>query len=468
LIAIAIIILVCLIAFHKTIFYFYANDDFEVARCYCKVSKLVDKVSQGKPVKICKVCNLKERKEAKNLWQLIDWHIRGSQYTHFKLAHCLTLGIHIINSILIYLAFGSNNQSLVMALLFSIHPVATQGSSVWLSGKGYGIATALVLTMYWLKWITPLAYFGTFFFSMNGLLAPAMFIGTAYWYMILLIPIFIIWKWETIWRACEMKWTIIRQSRNPITWDNVILFFKTIGYYFWMCVFPTKLGVHHTYLATYGLTKEETKQWMKLDGYFYLGVALTAALLITKNFGLFWFFLFLLQWSNIITIHMFIAERYCTIPLIGVLYLISQVINSTALMQYRYLLFTAAFVYYWARTSAYLPIYENLLMCIEENTRNFQDSVVAWTWRGGVENNLEMVNKSFDSWLRAWQLRPYDLRLNINIAALFAGRGQYDQAENFLDMAAKSPCLNKKQEAFRDQRVALMREQLKVSRGGKK
>lgn len=466
-ISIAIIILVCLIAFHKTIFYKFANDDFEIARCYCKVSQLVDTKRHDKPIKICKVCGLEQRKEAKNLWQLIDWHLNGAQYTHFKLAHSLTLGIHIINCILIYLAFGSNNQSLVMALLFSIHPVATQGSSVWLSGKGYGITTALVLLMYWLKWLAPIPYIGTFFFSMNGLLAPAIFIGTSFWFYILLIPILIIWKWKTIKAAYNWKYTIIRQSRNPICWDNVVLFFKTIGYYFWMCIFPTKLGVHHTYLTTYGLTKEETKQWMKLDGYFYLGIALTAALLITRNFGLLWFFLFLLQWSNIITIHMFIAERYCIIPLIGVMYIVSQAINMIGFIQYRYLVFGIVFTYYWARTSAYLPIYENLMMCIEENTRNFPGSVVAWTWRGGVENNLEMVNKSFDSWLKAWQLRPYDLRLNINLASLLAARGNYDGAENFIDMAAKSPCLNKKQEAFRDQRVAQMREQLKKSRSGK-
>ena len=463
-----VIISVILIAFRKTIAYFYANDDFEIARCYCKKSQLTEVKRYDKPIKICRVCGLQERKEAKNKWQLFSWHLMGAQYTHFKLAHLQTLTIHTINSILIFKAFGSNNHSLVMALLFAIHPVATQGSSVWLSGKGYGVATALVLLMKWLVWTAPFSYFATFFFATNGFLAPAMYLGTAYWWLIILIPILTISKWEALKAASEMKWTIISQSRNPICWDNVVLFFKTIGYYFWMCVFPTKLGVHHTYLSTYGLTKQETKQWMKLDAYFFLGIALTAMLFITHNYGLFWFFLFLLQWSNIVTIHMFIAERYCTIALIGVLYVISQIINSTALMQYRYFLFTAAFVYYWARTSAYLPIYENLLMCIDENVRNFPGSVVAWTWKGGVENNLEMVNKSFDSWLRAWRLRPYDLRLNINLAALLAGRAQYDQAENFLDMAAKSPCLNKKQEAFRDQRVAAMREQLKISRGESK
>ena len=66
-------------------------------------------------------------------------------------------------------------------------------------------------------------------------------------------------------------------------------------------------------------------------------------------------------------------------------------------------------------------------------------NAAAWRWRGGLERNLGLQNEAFISWMKAWRLRPYDFTLNNNLAAVLASQGRLDEAQKFMDLAAKSP-----------------------------
>lgn len=441
---ILILIGVNLVMFFRTLRFTWANDDWEIAKCNCKepvVIKVQD--GHGNPFMMCKKCGIKERPKV-GFWMMLKAHYLGLYYWNAKLAHAMTLGVHIINTILIYIAFGSNNISFLAALLFAIHPVATQGSSVWLSGRNYGTAALLTLLMKCIPIATPIIYIVMFRFALISAPSPAMFIRTNWWYFIIMIPIMMFALRKTVAKSTEMKYKLVSMTRKPFDKNNIILFFKSIGYCFCVCLFPTHLGVHHTYLERYGLTKEETKYALKIDGFLILGISL--CILMTYMFfwqwgnpltyGLFWFFIFYIPWCNICTIHQAFAERYVVLALIGMMVFLS---NLLFMLPYGLYLACAFVGYYACRTQIYIKIYADVLRCAEHNCENFEDSAAAWRWRGGLERNLGLMNEAFISWMKAWRLRPYDFVLCNNIATILCQRNQWDEAEKFMDMADKCP-----------------------------
>ena len=441
---ILILLAVNLVMFYRTMRFTWANDDWEIAKCNCNDPVIVDvKDGHGIPFRMCKRCGIKERPHV-GFWKMLHTHFFGLGYWNAKLAHAMTLGVHIINTTLIYLAFGSNDISFMTALLFAIHPVATQGSSVWLSGRNYGCATALTLLMKYLPFVAPVIYVAMFRFALISAPSPAMFIGTKWWFWIFLIPVMMYFMRKTVGKSTEMKFRLVSMTRKPFDKNNIILFFKTLGYYFCIYIFPTHLGVHHTYLERYGLTKEETKYALKLDGFLFLGIGmvlLIAYLAIWHwsnpiTYGLLWMFLFIFPWLNICTIIQQIAERYCVLSLIGALF---AFVNLLMLIPYGMYLYIGFIGYYACRTQIYIKIYADVLRCAEHNTENFEDSAAAWRWRGGLERNLGLVNEAFISWMKAWRLRPYDFVLCNNIATILCQRGQWDEAQKFMDMAKKCP-----------------------------
>ena len=449
---IAILILVNLALFWKTLKYGHANDDFEVARCGCKEPQIKEIPGPRGIKRICAKCHFLEGDKPKNIIQNVWWHL-FKQYTNPKLAHSLVMIIHNLNCILIYLAFGSNKVSFLAALLFAIHPVATQGSSVWLSGKPYSLSLMLTLCMFWLKPFAPIFYFFALSLGAQAITAPMAFIKSPWWPMMLIIPITILIRRKLVFSYGKTKYAGIAAFRKPIIWSNIILMFKTIGYYFMLCLYPTSLGVHHPYLETYGLTKEETKHWLQLDRFFALGVVLAYIVAINffwnynqAVFGLFWFFIFILPWSNIITIHMFISERYAVIALVGYCWMLSNLLLAIPDKAIQYAACAVFLTYYVARTRFYLPLYKSVLETAQWNVMNFPRSFAGWAWKGGIENNLGLQERAFESWLNAWQLRPNDFRINNNLTTYLVSRGEFAEAKKFYNMAVTSPVPKHKEE----------------------
>lgn len=476
---ILILILLNYIFFRRTLNYYYCVDDWENARCKCKKPNLVKgnikRHGVNKEVEICKTCGILKRTEPKNLWQKFLWsfgglvQVKGSedkniytQYTNPMFDHSITLIMHIINCVLIYLAFGSNNVSFLTAILFSIHPAAMQGSSVWLSGKGYSAGLMFCLLAYWLKPLAPILYvIGSWYMSV--LVLPLVFIKTPYWFYIILIPLIFLYRKQQLKAAISFKYSMVMKTRNPFHWHNILLVFKTIGHYFTLCILPKRLGVHPEYLQMYGVTDKETKESLSLkDVYFWIGCAivLTTGYMFFYQwspvaFGLMWFFIFIMPWSNwMAAVHQPISERYTVIALPGALYALSNLIVNQPIA------YTAFIVYFATITNQFLPAYRHILDFAVYNIINFPRSFQGWLWKSDIERNFQLWERSFDSAMQAWVLRPDDFLVNNNIATLLLIQRKYKQAEQFLDCMAKAPMQNKEMEEKRDAKVAAIRAQI--------
>jgi hypothetical protein len=306
-----IIAVVVVVVYWKTLKYGYAIDDFDLA-----------KASVNKPIE-------------NKLWKRVYLAWRGQLYKDPRLPHRITFTLHLANSLLVYYAFGHNWISFLTALLFSINPAGTQGS-IWMAGKGYSSAVTLILLMISFKYLTPAFYYlSTFCGMISSLPAPALFLGTPLWFWIFLIPLMVWVNRKVIITSLQNKYKMTPKITRTPSLKRSILYFKTLGYYFTLGLFPMRLGVYHDYGYVFGLTEKETKDCLKPDWYSFLGLGVVVTLIFSliyfryspTTFGLFGFVVLISPWCNFpITIQQFVAERYLYLPLVFLMYFLVNVI----------------------------------------------------------------------------------------------------------------------------------------------
>ena len=406
------------------------------------------------------------KNEPKNRLQRFWWRIIGVKHSNPQLEHLITIVIHLCVCELIYFAFGRNNVSFIAALLFVVNPAGSQ-CSVWLSGKCYAIATGIVLLMFLSKWLTPLLYFAVFTFSVNSVLSPLIFLRSPFWFwgVLVLYGAWKILRHPTVNKRAGIATGVHKQIKGK----KIIIFLKSLGYYACLALIPTRLGIYHTYLYTYGLSKSDNEYWEKLDRFFWIG-AIILYILITNwiwnynlaIFGLFWFVLFISQWCNIVTIQQAIAERYVYLPLVGMMLFLANMIMAIPDFTIRIIVFTAIFIYYITRLQLQIPAYDNIDNCIDYGRLNFPDCYVYWTWKGQLEKGKGGLFTALEAWFRGYRMRPSDFRLNNNIAVLLTDMGFLNDAEAFLNNAEES--IIPEQKKIADEFIAYERERIAKAR----
>lgn len=264
----------------------------------------------------------------KDLWS----EIRGECYFNPKREHAISLIIHTINSVLVYLAFGANNISFWAAILWTLNPANNQ-CAIWLSGKPYAVSVMFILLGVWLKPFIPL-YFFTYYWGANALVFPFVFINQHPHWLVLMFPLYFLIRRKILSDIKTYKMDSSTKRMSSITPEKFALAVKTFSYYLIVTLFPIRLGMYHEFGYIYGLTKEDCKSVSKLDAHFWLGLVLCfvyAYLMITNwnngiGLGLWWWCVFISMWCNIITIQQFIAERYIYAASLGLMYALSCII----------------------------------------------------------------------------------------------------------------------------------------------
>lgn len=373
-----------------------------------------------------------------NLWKDLWDEARGNFYFSKKREHAISIFFHTLNCILIYFLFGRTELSFVAALLFCINPANNQGA-IWLSAKPYSVASSMVMIGYIFPFLFPIMYAFTYFWSANTILSPLifLFIGFKYnWSYVLLLPAMFFCFNKRVVPVIEERHKLCPEEMQKIYWRKIILALKTYGYYFKFAIFPTSMGLCHEYLHTFGMSKEETEPWYKLDRYFFLGIAVVSMIPIGIFFkcnmiGLIWFTLFIAQWTNVLTINHLIAERYLYLSNIGLMFFLAQVlgkINSEFLM-------VALLTYYATRLWYFMPAYKNYIEFFKSNVENFPKVAMAYNQYGLGLVQYGNGGSGLDVWIRGVQERPQDFRLNFNIANLFMNIQQPANAVQFIRKA---------------------------------
>jgi hypothetical protein len=413
-----IIVLVNLIVYFRTMHYGYVGDD-------------VERSQRRRPKRYFKK------------WYHRWWvQFIGLRHTNPQHAHFMTIMVHTSVCVLIYFALGSNNVSFLTALLFSINPVNIQGS-VWVSGRNYAIATFLTLLMFLSPFTSVVPYYLTTFFSVNAWFAPLAFLWTPHWYLFLLVPLFLIFSKRNkqtihnkIWGG-KIKTT--NSEMREVKPDKLIIFTKTFGYYYKICLFPFVLGIDHKFLYGFGTNQTDNKKGYKIDGHFWFGLMCGLSPFIAFHFGLrevgwglWWFAVNIAMWSNFITIQQQISLRYVYLANVGMSYALANLIIGYPI------LITIFLVFYLTRLWYTLPSYINdywaVEYCIQE-TRTFH---YIWLMRGVKKYFAKDFPGAYFDFMEAHMHKPYDFKVLYNIAATSLLLGNVKQAREFLERAKQN------------------------------
>lgn len=396
------------------------------------------------------------------LWKHLWEHFYGIKMTNLKLAHSFNILVHTVVCVLIYFVFGKTDIALLTAILFAVNPVNNQ-CSIWLSGKVYAISTALFLIGMLFLPLLPIFYSLANWWTINTLFAPFLFIMLKPHWLGLLLPLGLLIirnKTKNSYKAGVTRYKGATDYMNEISPRKIILSLKTLGYYFYLCIFPIRLGMCHSYLGTFGMTKKETDSMYKPDIFMFIGLAVVGAVVANiihpffpPLFGLFWFLVFALQWLNFIVISHLISERYVYLANIGLMYFLANLIIGTPFM-WIFLTFYTIRLYY------FMPAYKDYKAYWESNTREFPHVAMGWNQYGLGLLQFGNTGSALDAWIRGVQERPHDFRLNYNTANLLLGSGMAGQAVRFLKTAEENLDPRNNYEFWRE-KVDKLKEEIK-------
>ena len=418
---IAIIAVLNLIFFYKTLSYGYVGDDVERA----------------------------ERKEPIFKSNFHRWWIQfiGLRHLAPQVAHFISLVVHTICCVAIYLALGRNNISFLAAILFSIHPMNIQGS-VWISGRNYVTASILSLGMIAFPTFSWLFYMTTSHFAVNAWFAPLIFLGTKYWYMIGIIPL--VWLIDRtnratlhrkMWETGGLKTT--NTEMRAVKLQKIIPYTKTFLYYITLGIFPHTIGIEHTYLRGFGTNKTDNDIGYKMNKIFWVGVLLLGILgfnfircMITGWtpfwFGLFWYFINISMWCNFVTYQQHITERYAYLANIGLVYSLASILINYPIAMGVFI------VGYMVRLWYVMDMYRNDYWAVEYTIAESKNMYYMWLMRGVKKFCAKDYVGAIYDFNEAYNHKNYDLKVLYNIAVTSFVLGDTNRAKEFLGKAKEN------------------------------
>ena len=448
---IAVIILLNLVFYFKTLKFGYVSDDTDVPKD--KPNGIWNKI------KALALCN----------------HLWNSELHHF-----ISILVHTIVCVLIYLAFGSNSISFWAAIFFSINPASLM-AGVQLTNRHYAVTTLILLLGLCIKPLFPALYIATSFFGFNAAFTPLFFLRTHYWYFLFLIPIWGIIKYRMVgksWFGIKYDKSSSSRTLQRWHWDKLIIGFKTFGYYTRFLLFPLKRGMYHDFLYTYGVKKEDNEPWLRLNWSFWFGLGLMYVFITNIAFNpsvistaLWWYLCLIILWCNFQPmINQPFAERYAYLALTGLMVALSAAIHSIHYPDIRLALLSSIFTFYALRSWIDIGAFKDNMKYLEYNVYdfNFPNQYFAWTIKGEYELiNLQDWAKSLDSFRNAYLSRKKCSRINFRLAHLLGTLGRFEEALYHFQIAYDNPM-----EGFEDMRsdiaVVTLKKQLEEGLARKK
>ncbi len=260
-----------------------------------------------------------------------------------KLEHCITTLLHTVISVLIYIAFGSDQVSLCAAILYACNPLNNQ-TSVWLNGRRYQMNIILVLGMIMCLgvkygWLYAGAlYCLTPMFHITAVFAPILLLWKYPWILLAVIAV-VAFKFEDFVYAIKERYKKIPDAdHREFTPQRLIIVTKVYGHYFFKMFFPGICAMTYPTLYHWGISKEGNKDaysfnWMFYRGCLALGISgsIISYFLSNSDYKMACYAVFmalsLLQWCQIIAVFQDLADRYAGMATVFAMFFLSYFVH---------------------------------------------------------------------------------------------------------------------------------------------
>lgn len=377
--------------------------------------------------------------------------------------HIIQLGIHILNSILVYFLFSNffkKRLSFFLAIVFLVHPVQVESVS-FIAGADntlFFLFGILALTLSIKKQINFKK--GLLIFSLLELSLLSKETGIGFLFLILLFTILFyknkIFQYLFIAISTILLYFLIRfgiggifLNNTDLRWvvpiDNLTLSERLLNlpaiifYYLKIFIFPQNLAIDQLWLIP---SANSTYFYIPLlvDILFLIFVVMFGYYLIKKNktegkqyiFFMCWLLGGLSFYSQIIPLDATVADRWIYFPLIGFLGISGFIISEIRLRQFRQIF-------------PYLAVLIIMLLSVRTIIRNtnWSDNLTLFSHDAKVSDNFDLESnigavlstdnlpkEALPHTLKSVQMYPYDLNLS-NLGDIYDQLGEYSLAKKY-------------------------------------
>ena len=352
-----------------------------------------------------------------------------------KYDHLLSIIVHAVCACFIYTALGANDISFMAALLFAANPVNNQ-ATVWISGRHYAWCGLFMMMSMTCVWSAPFAMIAATVHP-TAFFAPFGFIGSARWYLIFFLPI----VWFIHYKHLKTEVTSRRGNETvafdrKLSWEKLIIAIKIYGFYFGLCVVPFTLTFYHAFMQSGagGGNDIMKKKAIRLDWCFWLGLSLIGYLLYSAIFnwtpiswGIFWYSCAIAPYLNLFRMQQEIAERYCYIANIGVMFALANILPFPV--------YCFVFGIYVARLMIYIPAYTDDYWLIEHSVTEDPAAWFVWYIRAHKRWQQQSYREALNMWVMAKMLSPKEFKILYNIAIVLKFLKRDGESLEYMKMA---------------------------------
>jgi hypothetical protein len=443
--AIAIIVVVNLVLYFKTLRFKFVSDDYSVW--------------QNPP-------------EYKNAWHKAWLRFIGaakfqSRSIHFlwykkrphiaivkteELEHVFALILHTAICVSIYFAFGCNQISFITALLYSTNPINNQGT-IWCGGRGYALPILCLLLVMAVPYLAFILLPFCAWFTV-GFLAPLALIGSPSFNWFIGFAIL------TAWGLNAFKFTkAVKNKHATETFDEdrvihprkLILGVKTFGFYLFLCLIPFRITFYHNFLqSAAGSMKHKC---YTLCRYFWIGLfaitgMITYACLVPWNpitWALFAFCITVAPFCNVIRANQEIAERFVALPNVFLMFAFAQILTP---LPYSNMIIMVFLTYYATRTFHTLIMYKDEYYITELAVIEDPHAWWAWHCRAMKRWQTQSYKEALILWVMARLISPNEFKILINIATCLRLLKNDKEADEFIKLAEQNIVAGQEKDAL--------------------
>jgi MFS family permease len=352
--------------------------------------------------------------------------------------HAITMVCHTIVCILIYTAFGYTNISLLAALLFAVNPANNQGS-VWIAGRGYVLSTLGILGVMTIPLAGPVFLALATYYN-AGFLMPLVLAGSEYAPMLLIVPFIWAIQYKRFKRNVmdKAKMEMFKEDK-AIKPQKLVLAIKTFGFYLVHALVPIKTTFYHSFLQSLAGSGAKRGYSMRCR-FFWIGLAAISGIAWywicfpwnMVSFGLLWWCLGIAPFLNLFRMNQEIAERYIYLPNVGLMFVLAAFIQG-------YPVATAVFLTMYAtKMWFYMDAYQDDYYLIENSCMNSPDAWFAWHVRAMKRWDTQSYKEACILWCMAKLISPNEFKILYNLSTVLALGNNKKEALEYLALAEQN------------------------------
>ncbi len=402
-----------------------------------------------------------------NIWKYPIEKIKRLLYSggmfgvgHVKRDHAFRIFLHTTICVLMYLALGRDQISLMAALVYACHSANNQ-TSLWLNGRRYAVNIIIVLLMILFKPLGILLYPATSLFQVSAVFAPILYGG--WWFLLVPVVILICWKDVKTKIDTRLK-AVYTDDLKKYSWKRLIIIVKTYGFYFVKMIFPGKCFLIYPDLYFWGLSKDGNKEAYSLNRLFWQGIlaamiSVCGAFYFKEQLFYMWIFMILstLQWCNIISATQQIADRYISLPNVFMTYFISYLIH-VYFGFYAVPILASLIVYHTVHLNYLMPMYKDIGRFYDYHNFHQPMNVHCNCFKSHWYNMTGRAIEGFAQLMESHRHNRKDFKTLFLLSEACRMMCDFNGARHFIQLAGKSPYIG--QEEVTRERVKLLLKEI--------